>query len=361
MARITAAKKLAHKMCRGTLVSSRPVADSRVQGKQRKASYKLTQMHIVAMCIDLLKVRFFLSCGVFLVGCLTVGSCLAQDLAPRAYVISPVDSNAVTLTYSFYDGSILFSGSVPITGSTATVHLSNFTYSRSLDFFGRTANLQVSLPYGVGNFRGNVAGAEALAYRSGLLDAAVRFSVNLKGGPAMSAGEFEKWRQKTILGVSLKVVYPTGQYDPAKLINYGANRWAFKPELGLSRRWGKWILDAYAGAWLFTTNDEFFPMANTQSQSPTGSFEGHLSYDLKSRLWFSLDGNFWFGGSTSVNGVQNPATHETNSRAGFTGSIPLTKHQSLKFSYANATYIRYGGDFQSISLAWQYYWLSRPN
>ena len=56
-----------------------------------------------------------------------------------------------------------------------------------------------------------------------------------------------KWHQKTLLGVSLKVVAPTGQYDPTKLINLGANRWAFKPELGLSRRWGHWVLDAYGG------------------------------------------------------------------------------------------------------------------
>ena len=30
----------------------------------------------------------------------------AQDLAPRAYVITPLHFNAVTLTWSFYDGSI---------------------------------------------------------------------------------------------------------------------------------------------------------------------------------------------------------------------------------------------------------------
>ncbi len=99
-----------------------------------------------------------------------------------------------------------------------------------------------------------------------------------------------KWQQKTLLGVSLKVVAPTGQYDPTKLINLGANRWAFKPELGLSRRWGHWVLDAYGGVWFFTENPEFFsrnayvPGVQSQTQAPVAVLEIHLSYDFRPRL-----------------------------------------------------------------------------
>jgi len=291
----------------------------------------------------------------------------AQDLAPRAYLITPVHSNAVTLTYSFLEGSVLFDGTIPITGATARVHVSIFNYSHSLNFFGRSANFLVVLPYGVGNFHGTVVGAETSAYRSGLLPVTLRFSVNLIGGPAMNVREYSKWKQKAILGASLKVVPATGQYDPTKLINYGANRWAFKPELGYSRRWGHWILDTYGGAWFFTTNEDFFsrnqfnPGTNTQSQSPTGSFEGHLSYDFKPRLWVSLDGNFWFGGTSTINGVNNPATLERNSRVGITSSIPVSRHQSIKFSYSDGAYIRYGGNYHNVSAAWQYSWIGRPN
>jgi hypothetical protein len=72
-------------------------------------------------------------------------------------------------------------------------------------------------------------------------------------------------------------------------------------------------------------------------------------------FWFSLDGNFWFGGTTSLNGVQNPLTVQRNSRIGGTASIPVTKHQTLKLSYSNGDYIRYGGNYQNISVAWHYY------
>jgi len=297
---------------------------------------------------------------------LAANACQAQDLAPRAYLITPIHSNAVTLTYSLFDGSLFFEGTVPITGATARVHVAILNYSHSLNLFGRTASFTASLPYGVGNFRGTVVGAETLAYRSGLLPATFRFSVNLIGGPAMNVPEFMKWRQKSILGFSIRLVPQAGQYDPTKLINLGTNRWAFKPELGYSQRWGHWTLDAYAGAWFYTTNPEFFaqnqfsPGINTQAQRPIGSFEGHLSYDFKRRLWMSLDGNYWFGGATSVNGVLDAATLQRNSRIGGTASIPISRHQSIKFSYSNGAYIRYGGNFQNVSLAWQYSWLGRP-
>ena len=151
-----------------------------------------------------------------------------------------------------------------------------------LRFFRRSNNISVSLPYGVGHFQGKFLDNETKLYRSGPLDSFIRFAVNIKGGAAMSAREHEDWHQKTILGVSLKVVLPTGQYDPTKLISNGSNRWAFKPEFGYSERWGHWLFDAYGGAWFFTTNPEFwshnafFPGMRTQSEAPVGSFEGHL-------------------------------------------------------------------------------------
>jgi hypothetical protein len=73
------------------------------------------------------------------------------------------------------------------------------------------------------------------------------------------------------------------QYDPTKLINWGTNRWSFKPEFGYSQRWGNWVLDGYAGVWLFTTNHDFwsrniyYPGTRSQSQKPMGAAEGHLS------------------------------------------------------------------------------------
>jgi hypothetical protein len=148
-----------------------------------------------------------------------------------------------------------FNGAVPITGTTGTYQVPIFSLYHSFNFFGRSANFSAALPYGVGTFQGAERGTEEHIYRSGLLDASFRFSVNLMGGPAMPAREFAKWKQKILLGARLKGIAPIGQYDPTKLVNWGINRWAFKPEFGYSERWGKWVLDGYMGGWFCATND----------------------------------------------------------------------------------------------------------
>ena len=288
---------------------------------------------------------------------------MAQTLAPRAYVITPKSANAITFSWTYFDGGLNFNGAIPVSGATGTFSVPVVSYYHSFGLFGHSANVTALLPYGVGTFQGQVLGNQRQVYRSGLLDLTLRFSVNLKGGPAMAMPQFVKWKQKTLLGVSVTVVAPTGQYDPTRLINWGINRWALKPELGYSRRWGKWVLDGYGGVWFYTTNNAFYspPTPQPQTQSPIGSFEGHLSHDFnKLHCWASLDGNFWFGGTTSLGGIANTSTRQTSSLIGGTFSVPLKKHQSLKVSYYKGTYVRFGGSYQSVSVAWQYSWIGWP-
>jgi hypothetical protein len=306
-----------------------------------------------------------LSC---LLGCLVAGlfgghTTLAQDLTPRAYVITPTGSNAVILTYVNSEGNVTLPGGIPITDARASISAPIASYYRGLNLFGRSANFTISIPYGFGDFKGEVKDAPQEQRRSGSLDAAARFAVNLLGGPAMSPAEMAKWHQSVLLGASLTIVAPTGQYDPTRLINWGSNRWAFKPELGYSQRWGNWLLDAYVAGWFFTENSEFFSHnmyfhgTNSRSERPEGAVEGHLSYDIKPRLWISLDANYWWGGQVSLNGVQNPLTEQDSSRVGVSASVPLTRHQSVKMSFSDGAIVRYGGNYKTISVAWQYSWV----
>jgi hypothetical protein len=311
---------------------------------------------LAAMCL-----RLLLPLLLWLAGAFT--QVAAQDLAPRAYVITPVHSNAITIVGAFYDGGLDFNGTVPIANAKGTYFVPILSYYHSLNFFGRSANFAASLPYAIGTFQGDLVGQHQSIYRSGLLDATFRFSVNVLGGPAMQAKEMAKWKQKRLLGLSIKMVAPTGQYSSTKLVNWGSNRWAFKPEIGYSQDWGRWVLDGYAGVWFYTSNSAFFagPVSKPQSEAPIGSLEGHVSYDVKPRLWVSLDANFWAGGITSLSGVQNLATKQSSSRVGVTASFPISKHQSIKVSYSDGAYIRFGGNYRSVSAAWQYSWLGKPN
>jgi len=284
----------------------------------------------------------------------------SQTLAPRAYLITPVDSTALTVTSDVRRGAVLFDASTPLTDPSGTIWLITPTYYHSLSFFGRSSNISVALPYVVSRFQALILGQRRRTNRLGFGDSGLRFSVNLMGGPAMKLSQFMKWKQNRVLGASLLVQLPTGQYDSHQLINIGTNRWAFKPEIGYSERHGKWLVDVYGGVWFFTKNPEFgtrfVPSPHSRAQKPIEVVEGHLSYDFKPRLWVSLDGNFWFGGQSSVNGVENHATLQKNSRVGATAAIPITSRQALKFSYDRGAVIRFGGDFQSVQVAWQYSW-----
>lgn len=291
----------------------------------------------------------------------TVGE--AQDLAPRTYLSTPVSSNAFNLTYSFSTGELVFDPTLPITDATGTIHAPVVSLYHAFGLFGRAASITGAVPIALGDLSGSVSGEDRSITRRGMADTVVRFAVNLVGGRALTAAEFVKTPPpRRVVGASLKVTAPTGQYEPTRLINIGTNRWAFKPELGYTGRVGSFVVDAYAGLWLFTANNSFAataanPRGSTRRQDPIAAFEAHVSYDVKPRLWISADLNYWRGGRTTVDGVKGTLTLQSNSRFGLTGSVPLTRHQSLKINYSDGVVIRLGGNFSILSVGWQYSWL----
>jgi hypothetical protein len=70
----------------------------------------------------------------------------AQDLRPRAYVITPVHSNAVILSYAFNDGSIFFGSVLPITNASGRYNVPAISYYHSLSFFERGSRKPSSVP-----------------------------------------------------------------------------------------------------------------------------------------------------------------------------------------------------------------------
>jgi len=94
----------------------------------------------------------------------------AQDLSPRAYLITPLRANAVTVGNVFNDGDLHFEGTVPITGATGRMNMPNVTLYHSLSVLGRSANATATLAYGVGHFKGTVIGAREWVDRSAVHD-----------------------------------------------------------------------------------------------------------------------------------------------------------------------------------------------
>jgi hypothetical protein len=147
---------------------------------------------------------------------------------------------------------------------------------------------------------------------------------------------------------------PLGQYDDSKLLNLGNNRWSFKPELGISKAWGPWTFEVAPSVTLFSDNTDFFG-GNTFAQAPIYAVQGHILYTFRCGVWMALDGVYFAGGHTSLNGVKSD-NEQRNTRAGFTVAFPVDRNNSLKLSASTGISTRTGSEFSARGIAWQYRW-----
>ncbi|HSM84673.1 MAG TPA: transporter [Candidatus Limnocylindrales bacterium] len=276
-----------------------------------------------------------------------------QDLEPRAYSASPVGVTFVGTAFSRSRGGVLADPSLPLRDIKATVYATTLGLGYTFPVLHRQALLTALLPYAWGTVSGNVGEQRASVDRSGLANARFRFSVNLHGSPALTPKEFAGRKDAYVLAVSLTADAPTGQYSGARLINLGTNRWAFKPEIGISYPVKKFYLDLYGGVWFFTANKNFFPGGLTRTQDRLPVLQGHIIYSLPARMWFAVDATWYRGGAGHING--GPATlAQNNTRVGATFSLPVGPSQSLKIAYSLGARTKAGSNFRTIAIAWQY-------
>lgn len=287
------------------------------------------------------------------------GSARAQDLEPKAYSASPAGAAFLVLGLARSSGSVLTDPTLPITDVDAKINAVPLAAGYTFGLFGKLALLTAALPYSWGDVSGMVGEDARSITRSGLTDTRVKLSVNLAGNPAMGLRDFAKAPRKTIVGTSLSVTAPTGQYDSSKLINLGTNRWAFKPEVGIAVPKGPWDFDAYFGVWLFTSNRDFFPGNRTRSQDRVVALQGHASYTFRPRLWAAIDATWYQGGGATVEGGA-PTGAMNNSRLGATLSFPMGRQQSLKVAYSTGVAVRTGTNFRTLSIGWQWLRFTKP-
>lgn len=290
---------------------------------------------------------------VLLLFLLLCGVATGQEIEPGTYVNIPVGANALVVGVGRTTGDVVFDPTLPVEDAEADIYAVSLGYVRGLDVGGRSGRLEVLVPYSWGSAQGLFAGDLTKITRSGLADARVRFAINLSGAPALAPREFGSYRQGTIVGASVQVVVPVGQYDDTKRINLGSNRWAFRPEVGLSQAWGNWRLDLHGAVWLSTDNDRFL-RTSVLSQEPLGAVQLHLTRTFASGVWVSGGGTFFHGGQTEVNGqVRNDL--QSNSRVGAGISIPVGPH-AMRVLYTNGLTTRIGGDFRTLGVAYQFNW-----
>jgi len=284
---------------------------------------------------------------------LAVPAC-AQQLEPRMYTNTPVGMNFLIVGYGYANGGILSDPSIPLKNADIDIHETVLACARSIDVWGRSGKIDVIVPYAWVSGSAEFNGIPGKRDVSGLGDPRLRVAVNLLGAPALRWEEFSDYRQDFILGASLQVTAPFGQYDEDRLLNIGTNRWTIKPELGFSKTIGAFTFELAASASFYTDNTDFLN-GHTLAQDPIYALQGHLIFSRRSGVWLALDGTYYTGGSTTIDGMDG-ADSQSNSRLGLTVALPVTRQHSMKLYGSTGVSTRTGGDFDAVGIAWQYRW-----
>jgi hypothetical protein len=278
----------------------------------------------------------------------------AAELEPRAYSNAPVGLNFLIAGYVYSEGGLSTDPASPIQDAHLNIDTGIFAYARSLDVWGKSGKFDVIMPYSGLSGSALVSGQMVERNISGLNDPRFRFSVNFIGAPAMSMQEFAGYQQDMIVGASVQVSAPIGQYDPNRLVNIGSNRWFIKPDIGISKALGAFTLEFSAGAFFFTINHDYYG-GGTLQQDPVYTTQAHITYSFGSGVWAALDATYDFGGRTTVNGVRNDDV-QNNSRFGATLALPLNRNYSVKLYGSTGVSIRSGSDYNLGGVALQYRW-----
>jgi hypothetical protein len=277
----------------------------------------------------------------------------AQSLEPRAYADVPVGMNFLIAGYTYSQGD-LETAALPVANPRFDAASGIFAYARSLDLWGKSGKFDVGVPYSWLSGTGEFEGSRVSRKVDGFSDPSFRLSVNLLGAPALTPQQFRDYRQDLVIGVSLQVVAPLGQYDSTHVVNLGMNRWSFKPEAGASKALGRWILELQAAVTFYTDNTNFYD-GNTRSQEPLYQLQQHVIYDFGRGVWGAFDATYYAGGRSKLDGTLHNDLQQ-NWRVGLTFALPLNRYNSIKVYGSDGVSTRTGNNFRLFGIALQHRW-----
>ena len=289
---------------------------------------------------------------------LCAGEARAQDIEPRSYSNAPIGTNFFIAGYAYTRGALSFDPAVPLTDAQLRTHSLAFAYAHAFNLFGMAAKFDVVAPYSWLSGNATLAGSPINREVQGLMDPRFRVSVNFIGAPALTAEQFRDYRQDLIVGASLQVSVPAGQYDSTRVVNLGTNRWFVKPELGISQAIGPLTLEGMAAVTFFTANSNFYG-GQRRTQEPLYSFQAHAIYSFGRGIWAAADATYYTGGRTAVDGDPNDNLLR-NWRVGVTAAAPLNANTSLRLYASRGVYARTGNNFDLLGIALQYRWGGGP-
>jgi hypothetical protein len=275
-----------------------------------------------------------------------------QELEPRAYAALPKNLNTIAVGYGFSRGNVLTDPSLPVSNFKVSVQSLTGVYLHTFALAGKLARVQVNVLFIQVFGKLQINGHDTTGSRNGFGDARIRLGINLTDTPPLGRKEFSGYTQKTIVGISLVTVLPSGLYYADKRTNTGSNRLALKPEVGISKRFKRVYAEAYAGVWFYSDNNKYL-VNKTLHQEPVFSVQGLASYYFKNLMWVSINSTWFNDGKTLIDDSPQGDLLD-NWRLGATWSVPIAKGQSLKLQFHVGAFTSSSYDYNAVSLVYQH-------
>ena len=279
----------------------------------------------------------------------------SQDVEPRRWTALPVGVNVIGVAYAYSTGDIAFDPVMLVEDATLDLDTLVVTYARTFGLLGRSARLDMVVPWQHGTWEGVLDGMPARAVRTGLADPQFRLSINLYGAPAAGMEEFKKRAMtqpvNTIVGAGISVSVPLGEYFEDKLLNIGQNRYIIRPQIGVLHTRGLWSYELTGSTFHYTDNDDFFG-GNKLEREPVRALQAHIIRVFKPGLWASLSAAYGWRGESTVNGVASD-NDKSDYLLALSFGFPVTRSQGVKMVYMRSQTRRItGANLDTLALAW---------
>lgn len=284
-----------------------------------------------------------------------VSNAWPQNLEPRRWTHLPVNSNFIGLGAGNSKGDIYLDHALQIEDGSMDLYFLNAGYIHVFALFGKTARLDVNLPYARGRWEGQRFDLPVSTRRTGFSDPSVRLSWNLLGSPPLQGKEFVSYRAanpvRTIVGIAVELTVPWGEYSPDLLINLGNNRYMLRPQIGVLHSHDRWEFETTASVYIFGRNDDMFGGV-VRDQDPLWFLQGHVSYTFTRGIWTDIGAGYGYGGENTIDGIRKHDDGRVSFWAVSLGT-PLGPKQSLKLTFARSqTNTRTGSDLDSLIASW---------
>jgi hypothetical protein len=262
----------------------------------------------------------------------------AQGDGARMYWKSLTDANAITFMPMHMTGNSnpLDPAHVVVPNADFELNMALVGYTRTLDLFGRSAMVSALMPVGEmqADVSGLVVGQSESA--SGFGDLTLQLNLNLYGAPAMNDLQtLQRYEPKFTIDVIADLGIPVGEYNSDDLLNMGQNRWYGRIGFPMMLTLGPWVpgerttIELLPAVWLFGDNTDY--LGQTLSTDPLFQLEGHLTRDLTTSMWASLDAAWFSGAESDINGI--PGESLDNLGIGFTFGYQINDNLLLTAGY----------------------------